>query len=722
MIEVTQFHKLGGPLTKRISLSADGKLISDGSACVMSAGYAYRQKFASLTAFSVCIDCLKSDQALALGVLRDELPELVQVFTKHRLQDPALDAKYYPIARTREYIDYRSGLPALVLIDVDVKKVPRCVRDRIEQLGGLLAAVKSVLPELATSGHVVRWSTSSCLKRSDTGEDIAGSDGLHIYVLVHDGSDIERFLRTLDARCWLLSLGWMMIGAGGQLLKRSLVDWTVFAPERLVFEGAPLLAKPLVQDREQRRAQVTEGPPLDTIAACPPLQITEKAKLDELYAMEAHRLAPERATARSQFIDERAKQLAVRTGASIETSRRTIERQIEGILLSDIQLPFDDEEFRGCTVDDVLDDPERFEGATLADPLEGVSYGRGKAKIMRRGDGSIWIHSFAHGRTIYDLKYGARKVEAILDATPDSEIVGVFVRLALNADLAKHDRERLRNLVHSRTGVNKRTIDEAVRGAEKEADVRREQEERNRRMAERRDPRPLIPVPTADAPWNPVMDTLNHVLGASTEAEPPARDIEGYVTQVRTRRPANMHLLTSCGSNSDETEETRLPAPEQPLLTRLDEAAVAELIERHIDFVDKGRPVHLPTSFVRHFVRRHDNALPIVTGVVTLPIVLPEGSILSGRGLNRNYELIFRVPRELIALLPSPADCMPRAVAEAMRFLVDEWLCDVATDYRGKCILLAILATIIERNILPSDLLFSSAPVSVAVAKQQQST
>ena len=36
-----------------------------------------------------------------------------------------------------------------------------------------------------------------------------------------------------------------------------------------------------------------------------------------------------------------------------------------------------------------------------------------------------------------------------------------------------------------------------------------------------------------------------------------------------------------------------------------------------------------------------------------------------------------------------------------MRFLIDEWLCDVATNYRGKCILLAILATIIERNILP---------------------
>jgi hypothetical protein len=39
-------------------------------------------------------------------------------------------------------------------------------------------------------------------------------------------------------------------------------------------------------------------------------------------------------------------------------------------------LPFDDEELAGVTVADVLADPARFEGATLADPLEGVSYGQ----------------------------------------------------------------------------------------------------------------------------------------------------------------------------------------------------------------------------------------------------------------------------------------------------------------------------------------------------------
>ena len=53
-----------------------------------------------------------------------------------------------------------------------------------------------------------------------------------------------------------------------------------------------------------------------------------------------------------------------------------IARQCRGILLPDVALPFDDADLAGITVADVLADPARFEGATLADPLEGIDYGR----------------------------------------------------------------------------------------------------------------------------------------------------------------------------------------------------------------------------------------------------------------------------------------------------------------------------------------------------------
>ena len=40
-------------------------------------------------------------------------------------------------------------------------------------------------------------------------------------------------------------------------------------------------------------------------------------------------------------------------------------------------------------------------------------------------------------------------------------------------------------------------------------------------------------------------------------------------------------------------------------------------------------------------------------------------------------------------------------VDKAIKLLTDEWLCDVATDYCGKCIIIAAGLTIIERSLLP---------------------
>jgi hypothetical protein len=100
-------------------------------------------------------------------------------------------------------------------------------------------------------------------------------------------------------------------------------------------------------------------------------------------------------------------------------------------------------------------------------------------------------------------------------------------------------------------------------------------------------------------------------------------------------------------------QKTRLPTPERLILRTLNEMEVAELIEQHIEFVDeKGRAVHLPMPFVRHYMQRDDGALPIVSSVSQLPIALPSGEILTGRGLNRKYGIIFRVPKELDALIP----------------------------------------------------------------------
>jgi hypothetical protein len=273
-IEITLLTKAGGPLTKRISLAEDGSLKSDGSACLMGRGVARRARFADPHAFADCIGKLAQNEAITLGVLRLDLPDKVEIITKRELQKLNGAARPDLIARAGGHIVHPTGQLALALLDFDTKGMPLEVAARLKP-GGYWAALVLVLQELASTARVTRRSTSSGIYRSDTGAKLPGSDGVHVFVLVKDGTDAERFLTTLHERCWLAGFGWLMIGAGGQLLERSIVDRMVGAPERLVFEGAPVLEPPLAQDQQSRRPIVTEGDVLDTVASCPPLSIVD---------------------------------------------------------------------------------------------------------------------------------------------------------------------------------------------------------------------------------------------------------------------------------------------------------------------------------------------------------------------------------------------------------------------------------------------------------------
>ena len=474
-LEITGFIKKGGLLTKRISLSADGGLISDGSACLMSTGYAWRQRFDKLEEFGAFVNNLHSNQALALGSLTAELSEVVEVVSKRRLQKPSSDARYDTISRTREYLEYRSGCPTLILFDFDSKGMPPEVRRRVDQFGGYWPALTSVISELATAARVVRASTSAGICRADTGQAIGGSDGQHNFVIIPDGSDAERFLRDLHDRCWLTGLGWCRVDAAGRLLHRSLVDQMVGRPERLVFEGPPDLDPALVQDTETRRAVAVEGEILDSAVVCPPLSSAEEADLAELRAREAERLAPECATARQAFLKRQARRLIERhPSMSQDAAARAIQRQVEGVLLPWVELDFVDETLVGTTVADVLKNPERYRGEKLADPIEGREYDRDCAYINLHADGSPWIYSFAHGETIYELKFDAITIEQAIETAQEGEQAAeLFVKIMMLADdLDPIEVDRLKDLVCKRSGIGPRTLMASLRKAR--AKVRRE--------------------------------------------------------------------------------------------------------------------------------------------------------------------------------------------------------------------------------------------------------
>jgi hypothetical protein len=293
----------------------------------MSVGWACRLRFDTLDGFAACIAALNSTEAIALGALRDELPERVEVTTKDRLAALNETAQPNIIARTSNHIFYRPDQPALALIDFDTKGIPPAVRVRMDQVGGFTPALISVLPGLAAAGRVVRPSTSAGITRLDTGQEMAGSNGVHLFVLVQNGADVERFLKTLHARCWLHGFGWMMVGAGGQLLERSIVDRTVAGPERLVFEAPPIMEPPLEQNQRKRTPILVHDRSLDTWVACPDLTVVEKARLRELHAAEKNRLHPEAETARTAFVNQQAAPIVKHSGRTFSAAQRIVERQ-----------------------------------------------------------------------------------------------------------------------------------------------------------------------------------------------------------------------------------------------------------------------------------------------------------------------------------------------------------------------------------------------------------
>jgi hypothetical protein len=239
-------------------------------------------------------------------------------------------------------------------------------------LGGLWPAIVAAVPALASAARVSRLSTSAGLSDSRNGLKFEGSGGQHIYVPVQDGADIPRFLEALYQRVWLAGFGWGVPSRSGAFFERSLVDRSVGAPQRLVFEGAPTLQRPLCQDKAARTPTVVDGEVIDTRVVCPDLTVEERATLATLLTAERERLKLELDRIRAAFIDEHVAKIVKRTGATPEAARKTVESFCAGVLTDDVELPFDRREFAGKTVAHVLADPDKFVGATLADPVEGV--------------------------------------------------------------------------------------------------------------------------------------------------------------------------------------------------------------------------------------------------------------------------------------------------------------------------------------------------------------
>jgi hypothetical protein len=524
--EITLIKKLDadGAMSKRIFLDEHGMLRSDGSACRMANGLATRAEAETAAGLAHLIAECAPDQAIALGALKDELPNPVTITTKKSLPD-------HPgaISRTRRFIDYRDGEPAWALIDFDVKGMPKKVAAAIEARGGMWKALLTVAPGLRLATRVSRASTSAGLYRADTGERIAGSGGAHHYLMVKDGGDVERFLLDLHDHCWLHGLGWHQVGRAGQLLDRSLVDRMVAFGERLCFEGAPAVEPPLRQEAAERIPEAFEGEAIDTGLVVPKLTEYERHRVDEAKALSAAALSKTAAEVGAEHDRSFAEKVSAKTGMPLVSAQRLVAARHRGVLLPHFELDLD--HLGLVPVADVLADPDRYVDETLADPLEGADYGRCKAKVMRTDDGGLMIHSFAHGRSIYLLRHDLRSAKAALARTAAGSEVDAALAIEAASEMEADELADFAAAVAKAANVGVRAVNAKIAKNRKE----REQRTRRREMAAQADGRIIKPRPEPDGELTPVVTFLDQLLAKDTAVEPPMRDATGNLVEVRVR-------------------------------------------------------------------------------------------------------------------------------------------------------------------------------------------
>ena len=425
--EITLITKRGADptLSKRIFLDEAGALKSDGSQCRMIEGVATRAFAASAHDLARHIAACGPDQAIALGALKAGLPSPATIVTKQNLgAEPGRDR---PLAGLHRLPAGHAGMDADRLRHqghADGGRGPhRGVGRRLER------------PDHRRSGPEGRGARVARQHQQrpipeDTRELIADAGGLHTYVLVKDGSDVNQFLHAVHDQCWLHGLGWHVIGGSGRLLERSLVDCAVGQGERLCFEGQPIIDPPLIQDSSKREPVVAEGQAIDTALVLGKLSEHERHLVREAKAVSADKLSGAANEVRDRHDAELAEKLGG-SGVPMPSARRQVKARHRGILLPDVKLDFDD--IGAVPVAMVLADPDKFVGETLADPLEGIDYGRCKAKVMRASDGTLVIHTFAHGGGLYRLRRDAQSATAALaDATPEGVVDDAMAILAIS--------------------------------------------------------------------------------------------------------------------------------------------------------------------------------------------------------------------------------------------------------------------------------------------------
>lgn len=375
----------------------DGKLVKETGGNMVS-GEVEKQTLTVLD-FALLLPTLTPKQALCYGVNGHERASVV---TADRLKTIKTTGKVPVIARTPEFLHWPEGAGMLLL---DYDPAPNTTPLTRE---ALLTALYEVWASLQTAPHVWRPSASSCIYRTDTGEELRGIRGQRVYVPVAKASDIERAGQVLFDRLCLAGYFRYEISKAGSLLKRSLIDGSVFQSNRLDFCGGAECSTG-VEQRLPTPILINETAPyLDTFATLKDLSFEEEAQLKEIQSTVAAKLKPVVDSVKERWVAVRVEERLQEVPPEQQDKQRPMLTEAyrlaceDGRLLGDFVI--DVKGIGIVKISEVLETPDRFHGKYCRDPLEpDYSDCAYSAWINLRSPGHSKIFSHAHGGRWYSI-------------------------------------------------------------------------------------------------------------------------------------------------------------------------------------------------------------------------------------------------------------------------------------------------------------------------------
>jgi hypothetical protein len=326
-------------------LNESGQLTKRSAASIYE-GHAERVVISNLTELRDLIGRLQPRQALCFGVAKRQRARL--------LTQETLRSGSYPdaIARDRDHFSFRQALPGILMLDCDSREgwPPRGWQE-IDEI------IAEIIPAWHQTQRLWRASSSAYLYRRDETQ-LIGMGGWRCYVVVDDASAIPSLGAFIYQRLWEGGHGYIVVSESGQALDRSLIDASVWQPERVDFAAEPVVEGDVI--RRAPEPVLLEGAPfLATAGLTAALTLAEWRASSVTLHKAKDNAKPECLKVRKAFVAKRFEALKQERPKTSEKRLQTLfDRAADHHILSSgfvLHRP----DGTSITVGEVLTDPEK---------------------------------------------------------------------------------------------------------------------------------------------------------------------------------------------------------------------------------------------------------------------------------------------------------------------------------------------------------------------------